>query len=73
MSASEEEDFMDDFVNISLEETMQKNDGNQENSGGIKINLPYTIMTAFAEKNWFPVKCSWPVILLPLCEVSHKN
>ncbi|XP_037040876.1 juvenile hormone acid O-methyltransferase-like [Bradysia coprophila] len=46
MPSVEAEEFVNEFVDLSLEATMEKNVLNN----GVKIKLPYTIMTAFAEK-----------------------
>ncbi|XP_037047825.1 juvenile hormone acid O-methyltransferase-like [Bradysia coprophila] len=49
MSPTEKEEFTEEFVDLCLEMTMEKN-GEVHNGAGGKIDLTYTLMTAFAEK-----------------------
>lgn len=48
MSATEQEDFLDEFVELVLSDG--KAMGKSFNGIGNKINVPFTIITAFAEK-----------------------
>lgn len=58
MSAAEKEEFIDEFVDHSLELSLKtnvvKNPNVHHNGAGGNINFTYTLLTVFARKFWFP-------------------